>query len=228
MYLNRFSVRVSPGKELESGYVALVHNTQYTLHLKNDRDEPCDAEVVVDGKSVGTFRVYAHQSFALERPSGDKGKFTFYKLGTPEASQAQLSDNDNLGLISVTFKPAKKFMGVLYTQPQPVVTYGHYRTRVQTNQWTYSGTATVSASAELGSVSMDSAESDSVPMAGLSSSYSAGGTGLSGQSNQSFSSVTALDYDPEQFTTINLRLVASADGPRPLTQVANPIPPRIR
>ena len=221
MYLNRFSARVSPGKELESGYVALVHNSQYTLHLKNDRDEPADAEVVIDGKSVGTFRVHARSSIALERSADDVGRFTFYKLGTLEASQAQLSDNDNLGLIAVTFKPAKPFAGVLSYHPSVryrVASGTPYR---QNANWTYTGSATNSV--ESGSVS-----SDSVPMAALSSSYSAGGTGLSGQSNQSFYSVGALDYDPEQFTTINLRLVASADGPRPLTQVANPVPPRIR
>jgi hypothetical protein len=58
---------------------------------------------------------------------------------------------------------------------------------------------------------------------------SAGGTGLSGQSNQVFSSTTALDYDMANAFTINLRLIAEANVPaiEPLTPRATAVPPLI-
>jgi len=52
----------------------------------------------------------------------------------------------------------------------------------------------------------------------------AGGTGLSGHSGQGFTTVADLDYSPQEFVTINLRLVSVADEPRPLF-ASTPVPP---
>lgn len=220
MRLNEFSVQVLPGRELSSGYVAMQHNAQYSLSLHNYRAEACDAEVSVDGKSIGAFRIYAGGKIVLERPEGDTGRFTFYKLGTPEAGLAQLSDDENLGRISVTFKPAKKFVGVLNavaTEPWTSPWTGGWSTTDGVNyRSSNSGAAygaTYSASAD---VAMASA-----------GGMAAGGTGLSGESSQKFYTVSPLDYDESQITTINLRLVADKNTPRPLTQSSNPVPPRI-
>ena len=55
-----------------------------------------------------------------------------------------------------------------------------------------------------------------------------GGTGLSGESKQQFVNVERISYaDPERFVTINLRLVASADEPRPLFARSTPVPPPV-
>jgi hypothetical protein len=56
---------------------------------------------------------------------------------------------------------------------------------------------------------------------------SAGGTGLSGWSNQEFTSAQNLQLDYEQQTIIHLRLGASNDlsTPRPLVSKSNPVPP---
>lgn len=62
---------------------------------------------------------------------------------------------------------------------------------------------------------------------GVTRSFSAGGTGLSGESKQQFGNATAIDYDYSQATVIHLRLVAYADEPRPLTPLSNPVPPPI-
>lgn len=58
---------------------------------------------------------------------------------------------------------------------------------------------------------------------------SAGGTGLSGRSNQQFSKTSALTYDYSQRTIIHLRLIAQSSGPepRPLTRDSTPVPPPI-
>lgn len=62
-----------------------------------------------------------------------------------------------------------------------------------------------------------------------SNNLSAGGTGLSGESNQRFTSAPIIDYDENNFVTINLRLGATnhAPTPRPLKPAANPVPPSL-
>ena len=61
------------------------------------------------------------------------------------------------------------------------------------------------------------------------SRHRAGGTGLSGQSNQKFVTVDAMELDYSQQTVIYLRLVAkkSRSQPRPLTSFSTPVPPPI-
>lgn len=106
MKLNNFSINILEGKELEGGYVELIHNTQYRITLGNHKPLRCDAYLEIDGKHVGTWRLYPHQSITLERPAHDDGRFTFYQIGTPEASQAGLVQGDvKLGLIKVIFTP---------------------------------------------------------------------------------------------------------------------------
>jgi hypothetical protein len=64
----------------------------------------------------------------------------------------------------------------------------------------------------------------SAPLA--SRALMAGGTGLSGHSDQEFTTVAALDYAQEDFVTIHLRLVSLVDEPRPLFH-STPIPPAV-
>ncbi len=60
MRVNSFSVMVPEGQERDSGHVELRHNTQYSLRLGNhDSNRHCDAQVSVDGKEIGNFRINA-------------------------------------------------------------------------------------------------------------------------------------------------------------------------
>ena len=198
MYLNQFSVRIPEGREA-NGYVEVQHNTQYTLRLRNSRDAPCDARVEVDGKHVGTWRIRARESLQIERPAHDTGRFTFYRLGSSQAKQAYLyEDNPDMGLVKVTFTPEKK--------------------RVVSDSWTYCSKGVQEE--------YTSAWRGAVPSA--SSGYEAGGTGLSGESNQRFHNVATLDYDYSQQTVIHLRLVCKNGDPRPLTAYSTPVPPSVR
>lgn len=211
MYLNDFSVRVPEGDETPGGYVELPHNTNYTLSLRNNRSVRCDARVDIDGKHVGTWRIEAHSNILLERPAHDTGKFTFYKLGTSEARSIGLNGTDpNLGLVKITFMPAKK------PRPMPV-----YRSAVLP-QATFTGGIPGASSGRIEELTC------SVSAKGLTS-HSAGGTGLSGESRQRFYTVATLDYDFSQQTVIHLRLVCKADtdAPRPLTSYSSPVPPPI-
>ena len=110
MRLGNFAVEVSPGRESASGYVAMDHNTKYVIKLTNLGSPRCDAEVMIDGKEVGTWRVPAGNSIVLERPVNDTGRFTFCRLGTPEADRIGLVRDSKLGLISVLFKPESEYL----------------------------------------------------------------------------------------------------------------------
>ena len=201
MYLNNFSLTIHPGKEQPGGYVELEHNTKYIINLRNSNRLRCDAKVEIDGKDIGTFRLNGGRTFRLERPSNDKGCFTFYRLGSEESFKAGLrfADHEKAGLISVIFTPER--------EPEPSQLYPKesvYR----------DASTTPTAGAAAG---MD---------VNYTVNYSPGGTGLSGHSNQEFVNVAELDYDYARRTVINIRLVLkNGDEPRPLAQLSTPVPP---
>lgn len=229
MFLNEFSVRIPDGHETSGGYVELRHGQTYRLRLRNSRGVRCDARVEIDGKHIGTWRIPAHESIVLERPEHDDGRFTFYKLGTADAEAAQLDRNDpNLGLVKVTFMPERE--GRLWWWGQS--TYEPYLRWVPRPdplcppsypRYDWAEYSTTSAGGRRGIKSLQ-------PSAFAMPSASAGGTGLSGESDQRFGNASRIEYDYSQQTTIHLRLVCKneqREGPRPLTSTSNPIPPRI-
>lgn len=107
MELNGYQVIIKNGEELDGGYVLLGHNTKYSISLINDNATDCDAEITIDGNEIGVYRVRALNSIMLERPSSQNGCFTFYKLDSREGVQASLKKGQDLGLISVIFKPER-------------------------------------------------------------------------------------------------------------------------
>ena len=59
---------------------------------------------------------------------------------------------------------------------------------------------------------------------GISHSPKRGGTGLSGESAQRYSTVAALNYDRNHFVTINARLYCDDGAPRPLRSAGSVVP----
>lgn len=221
MWLNQFSVRIPEGHEDSGGYVELPHNTPYTLVLRNNRNVRCDARVEVDGKHVGTWRIPSLSNISLERPVHDTGRFTFYKLDTPEAQQAQLNGGDpNLGLVKVTFTP-----DVFVSRQMPQTTYTGSRVPKSPRptipsppiEWQYKDNWNTARTVADGSLACYNV-----------ASRSAGGTGLSGQSGQHFHNAEHINYDYSQQTVIHLRLVCKDGGARPLTSFSTPVPPTVR
>lgn len=205
MFWNQFSVRVMGGNEREGGYVDMRHGQQYSLQMRNSRQERCDARVEIDGQHVGTWRIESLSSINIDRPAHDTGRFTFYRLGSPEGQQAALdSVSPDLGLVRVTFTPE-------------VVARPIYSPGLVKCSRSESPTFSNASFGMLGGRGFDTEVS-----------RSAGGTGLSGQSQQRFGTARSINYDYEQQTVINLRLVCVDDnGPRPLTARATPVPPRL-
>jgi len=206
MRLNDFSVRVIGGREVAGGYVEIEHGKQYSLSLRNSRSTSCDAEVMVDGRDCGAFRIDPNTGWVLERPSHDKGRFTAYLQDSEEGRQAQIELGNSTGLISVTFTPEKKIRPLREPRVKGYLPYD---------------LPDVLCKSEYIPCSMEEGKTVSYCASGEPM-----GTGLSGCSNQSFHTVPDLDLDYDQRTTINLRLV-SGEGPRPLSQNATPVPPRL-
>ena len=237
MFLNGFSVRIPEGREEPGGYVDMQHNQPYTLVLRNTRNEHCDARVEIEGRHVGTWRIEASSNIRLERPEHDTGKFTFYKVDSPEAAKAQLErDNPNLGLVRVVFTPERKYQPIYpssfwwgdwkwvpsppyqpYT-PLPCNPYGPYTNTGRTGHASSMDAGTGGTTSTCSSLTTSS----------VTSHRKAGGTGLSGRSNQQFGQAWGISYDYAQQTTIHLRLVCDEyEGPRPLTSTSTPVPPPV-
>lgn len=205
MYLNQFSVVVEKGREVANGYIQMQHGTEYALRLRNDRHVEADAIVRIDGTEVGVWRIPANRNITIERPASIDRKFTFYKLGTSEADQAGLERNNDLGLISVDFIPAKQVVRAFAPQ-----TFG--------NSYSKGGDL------EDTGYSYGSGSKGINPRG-----FSAGGTGLGDRSNQSFGQAMPIDRDYANQVTINLRLVA-VDEPAIVSlrsAVSSPVPPAV-
>jgi hypothetical protein len=93
-----------------SGYVYLKHDTCYSICMTSMEDARKDAQVYVDGKYVGTWRLEPFRDVKIERPVHAPNKFTFYAAGSQEFVSSDLNsvDKQNLGLIQVVFIPEKK------------------------------------------------------------------------------------------------------------------------
>jgi hypothetical protein len=100
-----FSVFIPQGNHLLTGHVEMRHQAQYTINLTNDAQEQCDAQVVIDGKHVGTWRIPPCSKVEIERPADDDGRFTFYRLHSSDGRRSGLRNDEDLGLITVTFMP---------------------------------------------------------------------------------------------------------------------------
>ena len=177
-------------------YFNILQGQTYKLFLSNINSQRCKAEVTIDGKPVGTWRLGAFDSATLERPANDTGLFTFYRLRTVDASIAQIADNDKTGLIQVVFTPE------MIIQVTPTV---------------YRDGSPISKGISNEPVSR-----------GVTRGAHAGGTGLSGQSDQQFGTAGHMPLDYTSQVTLSLRLMEFEPvnlGPRPLS--ASPVPPRL-
>jgi hypothetical protein len=207
MRIASFSVLIPEGREHGSGHVELPHGRQYTVRLGNhDHGRRCDAEVTIDGKCVGVFRLGVGETMTLERPADDDGRFTFYRADTAEAAQAGAASvgSADRGLVQVRFRPERPRQ---YTPPA---------TGVVRPMGMGGGICRSAGFGPRGqSVIGGTTEPDYAPP-----QNAAGVTGLSGQSSQRFVTVANLDYDPVGEAVITLRLVAGEAGPRELKAVA--------
>lgn len=194
------------GAERTSGHVSLNHGQQYTVRLLNC-GRRSDATVKIDGKEIGTFRLNPNQDVVLERAPDDNGRFTFYASGSylaGAAGEGNIAVPDK-GLIEVTFRPEK-----VRPRPEPTARVMHAK----------------SLGGGVRGQSMGAMPDASEGCSFAGEEKTAGGiTGLSGHSDQKFTTVGLMEYDPAGTVTITLRLVLAAE-PRELKpqRAGNPVP----
>lgn len=242
-------------RETQNGYVYMKHGTQYSIEMSNLRDLRCNAEIKLDGKSVGTWRIPAYGAIVIERPFDDVGIFTFYKQGSKEAKLVDVGiAKDSHGLIEITFTPEYRsvYQPVTYINPWVLpyeVPYHPWIGGVTNDVFGTSGTLgksthdsvsinycsmNVGSSVLRGGGQHDAAEPPTEAAAGM--------TGLSGESKQKFVDADYMSLDVANKVTINLRLVAQRrrskkeeprptknTGPRPiLLMKETPVPPAVK
>ena len=192
MRVGNFSVLIPEGRECDSGHVQVPHGTQYTLRLGNHSHLRCDADVVIDGKPMGGYRLNAGEVMTLERSYLDSGRFTFFRADSAEGQSvgaARIQQCDK-GLIQVTFRPEKRRKNVCQSMGMmDNIRPRGFESKEKTSGGMLRGQLLNSCSAG-----------------------SPGVTGLTGHSNQSFVSVANLDHDPLNAVIISIRLIA-ADVP---------------
>lgn len=91
------------------GAFHLVHGTEYRVVLTNeDPSVRVDATILIDGKTIGTFRINKKDRIVVERPVGKKRKLTFFSIDSDEGKQGGL-DVTTCGTIKVILKKEKRF-----------------------------------------------------------------------------------------------------------------------
>lgn len=229
MHLNGFDVSLTEAQEEDSdGYAILEHGQSFKIRLHNSHKnsgicKPSDAEIYVQGKYCGTFRVPYGQTVVLERPLNDSGRFTAYKNGTSDAVLAGIDPNsEDNGLIKVVWKPGHYQQKIEPEVYWPKAIYNEPRI-----EWTYFGNNDnfydINSHETYRNI-YDTNTSTSYCYSGTSSSSKrgrdlvGGGVGLSGHSNQTFKKIDSLQYD-EGETVIYLRIAFRDNKPRPIKAV---------
>ncbi len=230
MRVGSFSLLIPEGVERDSAHVELRHNTVYRVRLGNHGNRRCDAELSIDGKFMGCYRLDAGTTVTLERSVADNGCFTFMQADTSEAAAGGVDKVQKVdrGLVQVVFKPERQYATksvktapseILLRSPGPGMFNDEY-SRGASKSIPTSGEVKTSGSPLRGH-DQTLGFSNSPP-----SGAAAGITALTGQSNQGFVTASGIEHDPAGETTISLRLV-SMQGVRemkPVVPQANPVP----
>jgi uncharacterized protein (UPF0248 family) len=237
MQLNGFSVEIPESiEETSQGYVVLKHGEHFRIklnnHHKKDRHgKSSDAEVYLQGKFIGCYRIEYGETLILERSFSDSGKFTAYRNGTPEADQAEINpDSPDNGLIKVVWKPGTKKHHYEIVNPD-IGTGEHYLRAWIKSIETYPVRYSDNTSSAL-PLYYDSTTDGGYHFFNCSTSCCAkshttrscneltgGGIGLSDHSDQKFTETESLDYSGEGSTTMYLRISFRNEEPRPINTV---------
>lgn len=228
MNFDNFAVGIIGGTEKVGGIVEIPHNTEYSILLRNDHWDDADATVYIDGKEIDTFRVPGSSSITLERPTNNNRKFKFVALGTREAFDAQLEDNDDLGLIQVRFNlGTKKTVPLSPTYKKHYIApYDPWSVPFDPYNQPFWYTQPSCTSQPLTTQSNNYTTRGACGQSVNCSTYSkAGGTGLGSQSYQQFGIIEGLNYYGTS-VTISLRLQRAETYTKPLVSRGNPVPKR--
>ena len=102
---SRFAYIPRYGKNHQIVY--LQHNTIYKIGISNHSDHSANCQIIIDGKSIGVFRVPKQSShFRLERPLDHHQAFTFISSNSDIAKQAGIPSSHCSGTsITIFIRP---------------------------------------------------------------------------------------------------------------------------
>jgi len=88
----------------DNNVMCLPHGAEYSVVLKNDNKRRITVDLIIDGKTMGSFLCRGHSNAVIERPTNEPRKFTFYRSGTSEAndSDEHKVTPDNKGAFQAT------------------------------------------------------------------------------------------------------------------------------
>ncbi|CAH1261300.1 CFLAR [Branchiostoma lanceolatum] len=182
----------------EEEFVEMDHGSSYRIRLTNTHPRPCDAQLAIDGKEVGTWRLDPHQEVELERPEDEQMCFSFFSTRMAPAEAGIRRGEEENGLVQVTFTPEKRI-----EREERTVVKDPYRGGDMV-----AGDDT--ASSDSSSQDEDEPFRSDTPL-----NWSSGATALQGVSRQEFEQVEGeMERDEEAQVVMILRLVARTDAPR--------------
>lgn len=207
-------------------YISLPNGSHYKIRLSNRHDYRCNAEVSIDGESIGTFRLYSYQNLTLERPADIDKKFTFYRETSRTAQRAGVVEGkEENGLIRVQFIPEKRRRIYIQTigheyslkgtklssLPQAEPEESSYRKSMPTTSMAPSGFM-APRSYMSSTSSLNEPVTRSLSFENKSTytpEFSSGATILQGKSHQKFTDAEHMNLDWNNAVEIMIRLVVS-------------------
>jgi len=197
-------------------YITLDHNSEYKIELCNYNNVKADANIKVDGRNVGKFRINANSSIIIERPVSIDKKFTFLRENSRKANRANIEiGRDKNGLIEVIFYPEKSAQECMNLERIPYTNDKGYNfnNRHLIDVIRHIGVNNVSSS-------LKNATHDISPNLGRLnenimlynnsfSDFASGATALGSSSHQRFKNAKHIDVDKSNITIIKLRLIAN-------------------
>lgn len=220
---------ISNGREVEpvirdgAYYIPVKNGDHYKIKLSNKHEYRCNADVSIDGESIGTFRLYSYQTWTIERPGDVSKKFTFYSETSRTARRSGVIEGkEENGLIRVQFTPEKRRRIYAKTSPEykmkgvrlsPSSLPQADESFPESSQQSYrgamfsrSGSPQLLMASSPGS-SLNESVTRSLDTTPSMSQYKSGATVLQGKSNQSFGDAERIDLDYDNMVEIILRLV---------------------
>ena len=226
--LNKYAVRLLTNTEVNHikqnnyNYFLIPDRSQYKLKLTNNRETRCDAEIFIDGESVGKWRINPYSTITIERPANINRKFMFMteKKGYPLnkkyfSIEKKLFHSDYcFGLITVVFKP--EFFTSCMTRSSPYIATPTFYNEDMVS-WSdvtpiYKTDYTMNAGSEYTGSAGSVKKSSHIFL--NNDIYPTGKTILGGGTDQEFNPIAKLQtVDKNNITIINFRLLPNMKQP---------------
>lgn len=206
-------------------YYAMAHLSEYKIELTNNHPTRCNANVSVDGESIGTWRVESNSKIIIGRPANLNRVLVFVedKSGLAKKAGIDSSNYNSNGVVSVKFTPEQ-----MKQWPFSVNAYMSTPTFYNPGSLEYQDVGTNEGVNTRGNNAMVSKDliwtpsaaqyyqhsTGSIPqmMSNNNTSFAAGASALGRGSDEYFNEAEPLtSVDKKNITTINVRLIALPD-----------------